>query len=212
MIRFRPLCLTSVSLCAQGLFVLSGVSAASAQTQPAPTPPVQQAPAPATPQQKPANPFETVPETQQPAAPAPNPEIPNQSGVIERIEFRGARRVPADTLRALIFSKPGDPYNEETLHRDFIALWNTNRFDDIRLETEPGEHGGIIVRFVLTERSVIRTISYDGMKSVSTSEILDRFKERKVGLSVESQYDPAKVQRAAVVLSISRSAAVSSLP
>ena len=207
MIRFRPLCLTSVSLCAQGLFGLSTgffvVASASAQTQTPPT--VQQSPAPvpqapAVPQQKPANPFEAVPETQQPVAPAPNPEIPNQSGTIERIEFRGARRVPADTLRALIFTKPGDPYSEETLHRDFIALWNTNRFDDIRLETEPGEHGGIIVRFVLTERSVIRTINYEGMKSVSTSEILDRFKERKVGLSVESQYDPAKVQRAAVVL------------
>ena len=31
-------------------------------------------------------------------------------------------------------------------------------------------------------------------------KILDRFKERKVGLSVESQYDPNKIQRAAVVL------------
>src|SRR5260370_25639613 len=38
------------------------------------------------------------------------------------------------------------------------------------------------------------------MKSVTVSEVLDRFKERKVGLSVESQYDPNKVQRAAVVL------------
>jgi outer membrane protein insertion porin family len=35
---------------------------------------------------------------------------------------------------------------------------------------------------------------------VSTSEILDRFKERKVGLSVESQYDPNKVQHARNVL------------
>ena len=38
------------------------------------------------------------------------------------------------------------------------------------------------------------------MKSITTSEILDRFKERKVGLSVESQYDPNKIQRAKVVL------------
>ena len=38
------------------------------------------------------------------------------------------------------------------------------------------------------------------MKSITLSEILDRFKERKVGLSVESQYDPNKVQRARNVL------------
>ena len=80
-----------------------------------------------------------------------------------------------------------------------MILWNTGRFDDIRLETEAGRTG-LIVRFVVTERRVIRSIEYPGAKSVTVSEILDRFKERKVGLSVESQYDPNKIQRAAVVL------------
>jgi len=168
---------------------------------------------------KKTNPFETVPQTA-PQAPAPAPAPAQQPGkpqlevpkapeapapapagnVIEAIEFRGARRVPQDTLRALIFSKKGDVFNEDALHRDFMALWNTGRFDDIRLETEPGK-SGLLVRFVVTERRVIRTIKYGpGMKSVTVSEVLDRFKERKVGLSVESQYDPNKVQRAAVVL------------
>ena len=131
----------------------------------------------------------------QEAAPPVNPN----GQVIESFEFRGAKRVPQDTLKALILSKPGDIYNEETLRRDFMILWNTGRFDDIRLETEPGRNG-LIVRFVVTERRVIRSIEYPGAKSVTVSEILDRFKERKVGLSVESQYDPNKVQRAAVVL------------
>ena len=113
--------------------------------------------------------------------------------------FRGARRVPQDTLKALMVTKPGDVYNEDTLRRDFMALWNTGRFDDIRMEREPGRTG-VIVTFVITERRVVRSIDYQGIHSVTVSEILDRFKERKVGLSVESQYDPNKVQRAAVVL------------
>ncbi|HMC58104.1 MAG TPA: outer membrane protein assembly factor BamA, partial [Candidatus Solibacter sp.] len=133
-------------------------------------------------------------------APKPLEAAQNLNGqTIEAFEFRGAKRVPQDTLKALIISKPGDNYNEETLRRDFMLLWNTGRFDDIRLETEPGRTG-LIVRFVVTERRVIRSIEYPGAKSVTVSEILDRFKERKVGLSVESQYDPNKVQRAAVVL------------
>ena len=45
----------------------------------------------------------------------------------------------------MIFSKVGDVYNEDTLRRDFMALWNTNRFDDIKLETEKGERGGVVV-------------------------------------------------------------------
>ena len=79
------------------------------------------------------------------------------------------------------------------------CLWNTGYFDDLRLEVEDGERGKI-VRFVVVERRVVRTIEYEGNKSATISDILDRFKERRVGLSVESRYDPTTVQRAVVVL------------
>ncbi len=67
------------------------------------------------------------------------------------------------------------------------------------MEREAGKTGWI-VRFIVVERRIVRSIKYDGMKSITLSEILDRFKERKVGLSVESQYDPNKIQRARNVL------------
>ncbi len=196
--------LVTLWVCIGGLLPLADAQQATPQPKPAPA--------------KKANPFETVPQTEAPkppappAAPKPKPGAPKLeapaaapeaakpvSNVIEAIEFRGARRVPQDTLRALIFTKKGDNFDRETLRRDFMALWNTGRFDDITLETEPGP-AGLIVRFLLVERRVVRTIKYEGIKSVTVSEILDKFKERKVGLSVESQYDPNKVQRAAVVL------------
>lgn len=163
-------------------------------------------------QPKPPNPFETVPQApQQPAAPPQQPPAAAQQpsrvtrpgqppeNIVEAIEFRGARRVRQDTLQALIFTKKGDRFDEETLHRDFMALWNSGRFDDIRIEREPGKAGWII-RFVVVERPVVRTIKYEGNKSVSVSDILDRFKDRKVGLVVESQYDPNRVQRARNVI------------
>ena len=53
---------------------------------------------------------------------------------------------------------------------------------------------------MVTERRTVHTIDYTGNKSITKSEILDRFKERKVQLSPESQYDPGKVQRAKNVL------------
>jgi outer membrane protein insertion porin family len=217
MISLRPLRLKSVFVCLCGLAALV---TASGQQPPAAQPPVQQPAAqqpaaqqPPQPAPQPRNPFETIPQAeppkpaQPPAAPqfeAPKPaegqQPPIGSDIIEGIEFPGARRVPQDTLRSMIFSKTGDVYNEDTLRRDFMVLWNTNRFDDIKLETEKGDRGGVIVRFVVTERPVIRDIKYEGAKSVTTSDILDRFKERKVGLTVESQYDPNVVNHAAVVL------------
>ena len=210
----RPVCLKSVLVCLCGI---ASVFSAAGQNAPAPAGGQQQTPAPTTPApQTPNNPFEAVPQAPQ-TTPAPQTATPPQfeapktpegtpqqpqvgSNIIEGIEFRGARRVPQDTLRAMIFSKVGDVYNEDTLRRDFMALWNTQRFDDIKLETEKGERGGVVVRFVVTERPVIRDIKYEGAKSVSTSDILDRFKEKKVGLVVESMYDPNVINHAAVVI------------
>jgi outer membrane protein insertion porin family len=122
--------------------------------------------------------------------------------VIQRIEFPGTRRIQRDTLLARIFSRPGDPYNPDALRRDFQALWNTQFFEDIRLEVErsPDQPDGVIVLFYVTERPIIRRIEYKGNKSITESDILDAFKQKKVGLSVESQFDPTKIKRAEVVL------------
>jgi len=211
---FRPGCLRVFAV----VCLVSGVGLFGQQQTPPPTQPPasgqppqqqppQQQPPQQPPQQKKANPFETVPQAPEtpvpkPAAPAPEAQVNADrppTDTIELIEFRGARRVPQDTLRAMIISKKGDPYDEESLHRDFMALWNTARFDDIRMEREVGKTGWI-VRFTVVERRIVRSIKYDGLKSITQSEILDRFKERKVGLSVESQYDPNKIQRARNVL------------
>ena len=144
-------------------------------------------------EQKPPSPFEDVQEEETPAERRPRDDI------IENIEFRGARRISRDGLLARIFSKPGDAFDEGSLRRDFMVLWNSGRFDDLRLEIEQGERGKI-VRFVVVERRVIRTIRYEGNKSATISDILERFKERRVGLTVESNYDPTRVQRAVIVL------------
>ena len=113
--------------------------------------------------------------------------------------FRGTRRIPRDSLAARIFTKRGDLFDAQTLRRDFMVLWNTGYFDDLRLEVEDGEQGKII-RFLVTERRVVRTIRYEGNKSATLSDILERFKERNVGLTVESRYDPTTVNRAVYVL------------
>src|SRR5215470_2688521 len=137
----------------------------------------------------------------------PTPEAASaaaQSGatVIERIEFNGNRRIRTDTLKARIFSRDGDPYNEETLRRDFQALWNTQFFEDVKLRVEESatKLNAKVIVFEVRERPVIRRIRYDGIHSVSESDILDRFKERKVGLTVESQFDPTRIKKAEVVL------------
>ncbi len=133
------------------------------------------------------------------ASQPPSTEKAGDTSVIEDVVFRGNRRVRSATLRARIFSQPGDPYDESALRRDFHALWNTGFLDDIRLVVTDGEEGKIVI-FYVREKKTIRSIEYVGNKSVLLSDILKRFKERKVHLSVRSQYDPVMIRRASVVL------------
>ncbi|MGA8541825.1 MAG: outer membrane protein assembly factor BamA [Terriglobales bacterium] len=122
-----------------------------------------------------------------------------QQDLIVGIQIHGNRRIPADTIRARIFSKAGDVYDQAAIERDFNALWNTGYFEDIRFEREQNPKGWILHIYV-KERPTIREINYTGLNAVSTSDVLDRFKERKVGLSVENQYDPTKIKKAEVTL------------
>ena len=106
--------------------------------------------------------------------------------MIEEIIIHGNRRIPADTIRARMFTRPGDVYDQQALERDFNSLWNTGYFDDLRIEREQSPKGWRIHVYV-KEKPTIREIKYTGLSSVSQSDVLDKLKERKVGLTQESQ-------------------------
>jgi outer membrane protein insertion porin family len=114
---------------------------------------------------------------------------------IQQIRVIGNRRIPKETILARLFTHVGDTYDPISIERDFQSLWNTGYFDDLRIEREDTEKGIILDVFV-REKPNIREINYKGLSTVSVSDVLDRFKKQKVGLSVESQYDPAKIKQA----------------
>lgn len=180
----------------------------------------QQAPAPPKPEEKKAPeaaPGQIQLETPQAAQPKPgeepqqplklsNPSVPaappqeEHKPTIESIIVRGNRRIPASTLRARIFSHPGDIYDENAMERDFMALWNTGFLDDVRLEVADAPNGNKILTFYVREKKLVRSIDYKGLSTVAQSDVLDAFKKQKVGLTIESQYDPVVIKHAEVVL------------
>jgi outer membrane protein insertion porin family len=125
--------------------------------------------------------------------------LAQQPQTIEQIRVIGNRRIPKETVLARLFTHPGDTYDPISIERDFNSLWNTAYFDDLRIEREDSEKG-IILNIFVREKPTIREINYKGLNAVSQSDVLDRFKKEKVGLTVESQYDPTKIKRAETVL------------
>jgi outer membrane protein insertion porin family len=118
---------------------------------------------------------------------------------IEQIRVIGNRRIPKETILARLFSHNGDTYDPASIERDFNSLWNTGYFEDLRIDREDSEKG-IILNIIVRERPTIREITYPGLNAVSQSDLLDRFKKEKVGISVESQFDATKIKRAETVI------------
>ena len=85
-----------------------------------------------------------------------------QQELVSEIEIHGNRRIPAETIRARMFTKAGDAYDQQNLERDFNSLWNTGYFEDLRIEREDTEKG-IILDIFVRERPNIREINYKGI-------------------------------------------------
>ncbi len=114
---------------------------------------------------------------------------------IEDVLVVGNRRIRESTIFYYIQTQKNGPYNRSQILRDYKSLLNTNFFDEITLKTRAGETG-IIVIFEVTERPLIRRIEYEGMKSFKESDVLEHFRDKRVGLTVDSPFDPAKLPKA----------------
>ncbi len=109
------------------------------------------------------------------------------------------RRIPKESILARLFSRQGSPYDPVTVERDFNSLWNTGYFEDVRIEKLEGA-GCVQLIVIVREKPTIGEIKYKGLNAVTESDVLERDKKAKVGVTVESQYDPGRIKRKETVL------------
>ena len=60
--------------------------------------------------------------------------------------------------------------------------------------------GGVNVIFEVRELPIIRDLQFKGAKIIQESDILKEFREKRVGISKESVYDPVKAKNATRIL------------
>src|SRR6202008_5049136 len=118
--------------------------------------------------------------------------------IVESVDIIGNRRLRKDDILYYIQTRPGDPYNVDQVQRDYQTLRSLTFFDKTatRVLTENGPRGGVNIIFEVKELPIIRDLTFEGLKSVPESDVLKAFRERRVGVSKESIYDPVKVRNA----------------
>src|SRR5215510_7594945 len=122
--------------------------------------------------------------------------------VVEDVEIRGNRRIPKESILYYVQSKPQDRFDLGLAQRDLQAILGLGFFDPLatKLFLEDGARGGKIIIFQVKEYPIIRAIVFCGVTAATESEVLTRFKERRIQVNKESQFDPAKANGARLVL------------
>lgn len=122
--------------------------------------------------------------------------------LVENVDIVGNRRLRKDDILYYVQTRPGDPYTPQQVERDLQTILQLGFFDKTatRVLLEEGARGGVNVIFEVRELPIIRDLQFEGLKSISESDVLKAFRERRVGVSKESIYDPVKVRNAIRVL------------
>ena len=118
--------------------------------------------------------------------------------IVESVDIQGNRRLRDEDLLYFTKVRQGDVYNPAALERDLQELLSLNFFDKVktRVLVEDGIRGGVNVIFEVFELPIIRDLQFVGAKALSESDILKEFREKRVGVSKESIYDPVKARAA----------------
>ena len=118
---------------------------------------------------------------------------------VEQVRIANNRRIPKDTILYQLQTKAGDRLNPEIIRADVKRLYAQGHFDDIRVEEEDGKTGKIITFFVV-EKKTIRSVKYEGLNSITNSEVLEKLRDKKASISQESTYDPSKIKKAETII------------
>jgi len=113
---------------------------------------------------------------------------------IESIEFKGLKALSEDTLRYYLGLEPGQPLNEEALNQNLKKLWERNLVDDVQVESVPTPAG---VRLVITvsERPVLRSIDYEGLKRISKTDLQDKLTTQRIRVHEGEPLSLGELQR-----------------
>src|SRR5205085_2457991 len=75
-------------------------------------------------------------------------------------------------------------------------LWQTGLFDDIKIETEKGTSGGIVVKVIVKERPRIGSVEFRGNKDLNSAKINEALEKDKIDLHVGNTIDQTLIRRA----------------
>jgi outer membrane protein insertion porin family len=125
------------------------------------------------------------------ASPAPSSVGPEMQGrPIERVQFRGNRKVEDDAIRVQLLSKPGALFDSSKMRDDIRAMWKMGFFADVNVEAEVGSSGALTLTFAVKEKPSIRKVLVAGNQELELSKI-----NEVIDLELDTIVDIGKIKK-----------------
>ena len=83
----------------------------------------------------------------------------------------GPMAMQEEAFRARIRSRAGSTYSPEAIHDDIRALYDTNRFSDVRVDLEPVGSDEVRVVFRVRGKPILTEILVEGAKALKPTEV-----------------------------------------
>ncbi|HET9767511.1 MAG TPA: POTRA domain-containing protein, partial [Thermoanaerobaculia bacterium] len=114
---------------------------------------------------------------------------------IAAIEFQGLRTLSEETLRYYLGLEVGQPFDPVALDKNLHALWDRHLLDDISVEASPSA-AGVHLLLRISERPVLRSVQYEGLKKLGHTDIQDRMDREQIRLREGGPLDLGELERA----------------
>ncbi|MCH6579504.1 MAG: outer membrane protein assembly factor BamA, partial [Nitrospinae bacterium] len=117
----------------------------------------------------------------------------DEGATVSAIHIQGNQRVDSSTIFYYIKTEVGKPLSRSIIRKDIKQIYSLGQFTDIRVETRPGENGGVEVIFVVKEIPSVGEVTFTGNDALDTQDLRDlisikrgvTFKEHLVNDSIQ---------------------------
>jgi len=100
--------------------------------------------------------------------------------IISEVVVEGGVTVTLDTIVYYLGLEEGDPLEDVIVAEGFHRLWDSGLFESVRIESEESGDGEVVLYVIVTERPFVNTVTFEGNKKVSTSDLKDKLDEKGV--------------------------------
>jgi outer membrane protein insertion porin family len=110
------------------------------------------------------------------------------------VEFRGLRLLAEETVRYYLGLVDGKDLDEAALNRSIEELWRRNLIDDLKIERIAAE-GGVRLIVTVTERPILRSLDFKGLKRLSRTDITERITKESISVREGSPISMGEIKR-----------------